>query len=73
MKKTEEIRTPTSCFNKARDDERMFVLLARDVCAPAAIRFWANERIRCGKNVATDPQIVEAFDCASAMERERGK
>lgn len=37
MTKTEELNDPNSCFNKARPDELMFVILARDVAAPKAI------------------------------------
>lgn len=58
------------CMAKAKDDEMTFVLLGRDVAAPATIRFWVNERIRLGKNVAEDPQIVEALECAKIMEGE---
>lgn len=72
MIKREELTNPASCMSRARDDEMTFVLLGRDAAAPATIRFWANERIRLGKNTASDPQIVEAFACAAAMEVERG-
>ena len=71
MIKRDEIETPDSCLNKARDDERIFVLLARDPAAPTAIRAWVNERLRLGKNVPSDAQIIEALDCADRMERER--
>ena len=73
MLKRLEISTPTSCLNKCRDDERLFVLLARDPAAPVAIRAWVAERIRLGKNTVTDPQIVEAIDCAAHMETERAE
>jgi len=73
MLKHVEISTPTSCLNKARDEERLFVLLARDPAAPIAIRAWVAERIRLGKNTLTDPQIVEAIDCAARMEVERAE
>lgn len=68
MIKRDELTDPRSCMSRARDDEYTFVLLERDDAAPATIRFWANERIRLGKNVATDPQIVEAFAAAARME-----
>lgn len=71
MIKTDEATNPNSCWNKGRDDERMFVLLARDEAAPMAIRTWVAERIRLGKNTYTDPQIVEALDCAARMDDER--
>jgi hypothetical protein len=71
MLKTEETANPQSCWNKGRHDERMFVLLARDEAAPAAIRAWCAERVRLGKNKLGDPQIEEAMLCAALMEDER--
>lgn len=62
---------PSSCMGKARDDEMTFVLLGRDVAAPAAIRAWIAERIRLGRNRPDDPQVVEAEQCARTMEAER--
>jgi hypothetical protein len=69
--KKDEIEHTESCLNKARDDERLFVLLARDPAAPVAIRAWVSERLRLGKNALDDAQIVEALDCAARMDRER--
>lgn len=71
MIKRDELEYSESCLNKARDDERLFVLLARDPAAPVAIRAWVKERIRLGKNVPDDAQVIEALDCADRMERER--
>jgi len=71
MLKQDELTNPNSCLQKARLDERLFVLLARDVTAPATIRFWCQERTRLGKNTIDDPQIQEALDCARLMELER--
>jgi hypothetical protein len=68
MKKFRELSDPESCLNRARDNEIIFVLLARDAAAPAAIRAWAGERMRLGKNRLSDPQILEALSCADAME-----
>lgn len=69
MRKRDELEIPTSCLNRAADDEMLFVLLGRDVAAPAAIRAWVAERIALGKNKANDAQILEALRCALAMER----
>jgi hypothetical protein len=66
--KRDELAVPESCFNRAADDERIFVLLERDVAAPHAIREWAVERVARGKNHADDPQIVEALKSAELME-----
>jgi hypothetical protein len=71
MLKINELANPFSCLNRAKDNERMFVLLARDEAAPVAIRAWCAERIRLGKNAPDDPQIIEAMKCAKMMEFER--
>lgn len=71
MRKTEELTNPRSCMSRARDDEMTFVLLGRDVAAPATIRFWVEQRILAGKNDKNDPQIVEALECATAMEEDQ--
>lgn len=68
MRKRQELTDPNSCMGRARDDELTFVLLGRDAAAPDTIRFWAAKRIALGKNIPTDPQIVEALECAAAME-----
>jgi hypothetical protein len=73
MLKADELLDPTSYFNIARSDEPVFVLLARDVAAPAAIRAWVQERIRLGKNTTTDPQIVSALGDAARMESTQGR
>lgn len=71
MRKDTERSVEHSCWNKAGENEMVFVLLARDVAAPATIRAWIGERLRLGKNAPGDPQIVEAEQCAAAMEREQ--
>lgn len=68
MMKHEELHNPTSCLNRAREYELIFVLLARDVAAPAAIRAWVAERLRLDKNQPGDRQITEALECARSME-----
>lgn len=73
MLKRDEIEHTKSCFNKASDGERLFVMLARDPAAPVAIRAWIAERLRIGKNTASDEQIREAFECAALMEMERSE
>jgi len=67
MRKAEELSDFTSCLNRATLDERLFVLLGRDVAAPATIRFWCDERVRLGKNAPDDPQILEARLVADLM------
>jgi hypothetical protein len=71
MLKRDELTNPAGCMFRARDDEMTFVLLARDLAAPVAIRAWVAERIRLGKNKPDDPQLVEAEECARAMVAEQ--
>jgi hypothetical protein len=68
MLKRNEFSDPSSCFNKATDDELIFVLLARDAAAPVAIRAWVAERMRLGLNRVLDKQLAEALDVAQTME-----
>lgn len=56
------------CYSRAKPDEPMFILLGRDKAAAKAVRYWVLERIKTGKNKATDHQIIEAYECAQAME-----
>jgi hypothetical protein len=70
MIKHEELTNPQSCMSRAKDDEMTFVLLARDVAAPDTIRDWCQRRVLAGKNAWTDPQIVEALECAYEMEQQ---
>lgn len=56
------------CYANAKDDEPMFVLLARDKASPAAVRYWCLERIKTGKNTVHDKQIVDAYRVATEME-----
>ena len=67
MTKAQELANTNSCWNKADDHEMVFILLGRDLAAPAAIRAWIDERIRLGKNKPTDRQIVTAEQCILTM------
>ena len=71
MRKRDELSRPDSCMSRARQDEMVFVLLSRDAAAPETIRYWANQRVRLGKNKPDDAQIVEAMACAAVMELEK--
>ena len=68
MIKGAEAAHPDSCWNRAAEDEMVFVLIGRDKAAPAAIRAWCAERIRLGKNSPDDVQILTAKAIADAME-----
>lgn len=71
MTKQQNIDDPNSCWNKARLDEEMFIVLGRDVAGPATVRFWCHERLRVGKNSYTDEQIIQIIEarcCAARMQ-----
>ncbi len=51
-------------------NELTFVLLGRDKAAPDTIRHWVANRLMHNKNKITDPQIIEALDCADLMGQE---
>jgi hypothetical protein len=42
MRKIDEADEPGSCFNKARAEEPVFVLRAKDPLFPEVVRTWAN-------------------------------
>lgn len=56
---------PFDCYANAEGDEPMFVLLARDPDAPRLVRDWVNARHERGED---QQKLVEALDCANAME-----
>ena len=68
MRRIDEFTNPDSCFNKADNEEPVFVLLARDPSAPIAIRVWVALRIKDGKNQMGDTQTTEALKLADEME-----
>ena len=68
MRKKDELTNPNSCMSRANQTEMTFVLLARDITAPATIREWCRLRCLHGKNTPKDEQIQEALACAEAME-----
>jgi DnaJ-class molecular chaperone len=53
------------CLTKAFDDERLFVLMARDPTAPAVIRYW----MELNQHRQPREKLVEATSCAMEMER----
>ena len=68
MLKRDEIADPTSCWNKAKDDDIVFILLQGDDASPETIRFWVNKRIELGKNKPGDRKMVTALQAADAIE-----
>lgn len=71
MFKKDEIADPNSCLGKAYPDEMVFVLLARDLAAPEAIRAWVGERLALGLNRAGDKQIENAIKTIQKMKRQQ--
>lgn len=53
------------CLEKAFEDERLFVLMARDYTAPEIVLEWVK------KNIHTQPEakLREAFECALEMSK----
>jgi len=64
MIKRLELSTPTSCLNKASDDEPVFVLRAKDPIAAMVVRYWADY----AKGDHEAAKIREAFRLADAMD-----
>lgn len=73
MLKRDELADPNSCWNKARDDERVFVLLERDDAIAGTIRDWAARRIEMGKNAPGDRKIAAALGLAAAIEEDKAR
>ena len=71
MRKEEELNNPTSCLNRAADNEMLFVLMGKDLATPETIRFWCKKRIELGKNKVDDEQIINAQKYAFEIEMER--
>lgn len=69
MLKLQEANRPDSCWNKAQDDEIVFVLRSRDKAMAATIRGWAEMRVKLGLNAENDPKILEALAIAAVVDR----
>lgn len=69
MRKIDEIEQPTSCLNRARAEEPLFVLRAKDRLAAGTVRAWANASEISGEH---EPgKIREARAIADAMDEYR--
>ena len=66
LTKREELANPTSCINKAAEDEPVFVLRGSDVLAPIVIRVWASMAKLLG---ASQQKVSGALTTADAMDR----
>ena len=69
--RVEEGAKADSCFNKAADDEPIFVLRAQDKLSPQLIRLWAYMAELTGE--VPEEKTKEAYHLASQMERWEGK
>ncbi len=65
MLKRDEIATPTSCLNKAADDEPVFVLRAKDPLAARVVRHWCTLAEQQGLH---EDKVPEADALAFQME-----
>ena len=54
-----------SCWNKAKDDDILFILKGTDITAAGLVMQWAN---RAAKNGAPAKKVDEARRIAEAME-----
>jgi hypothetical protein len=65
------------CYAKAEPDEPMFILLARDISAPATVEKWAEYRrglVLIDERPESDlVMVAEALDCAERMRAWRDK
>lgn len=67
MRKLLEINDPSSCLNKAEDNEPLFVLRAHDITTPDVVRFWLENAEAKGAQI--EPAKKEhALACIAQME-----
>ena len=64
MNKSDELKNPISCLNKASPNEPIFVLRANDLIAPQTIKLWAA--MAHGEH--EELKIQAALDLAESME-----
>ena len=64
MLKHYELSSPKSCLNKARTDEPVFVLRAKDPVAAMTIRHWAT----MSEDLQGKAKLQDALALADAME-----
>lgn len=67
--KRENLTNPKSCWNKAADDEPLFILRANDPVASKVVRIWAS----LSEGMKTQPRVKTggAWQVAVAMENWR--
>jgi hypothetical protein len=60
MRKKDELSKPKTCMGNAHPKEMVFVLLSRDVAAPATIRAWCDERTRIYNGWSVEDALTRA-------------
>lgn len=65
--KSEELRNPQSCLNKARSDEMLFVLKSSDPLFAQTVRLWCA----MAAGVHSEAKIMDAYHCADYGEKQR--
>ena len=65
--KVDHLADPNSCMGRAAEDEPVFVLRAKDLCAAAVVRFWAN----MASEVHDPGKVADARAVADAMDKYR--
>jgi hypothetical protein len=54
------------CYDKAGEDEPLFVLRATDITAPGVVKYWVASARRRG---CSEEKLQEALKCAEEMAR----
>lgn len=57
-RKIDELLNPNGCFNKAADDEPIFVLRANDPIAARVVRQWATQYLEDKRENSTDGTLT---------------
>ena len=70
MTKADERDNPDSTWNRTADDEPIFILCARDVCAPLTVLDWVERASRAGVAMG---KLREAFEQAIAMQKRQAE
>lgn len=73
MTKHEEKRDPDSCWNKALENEPVFVIRAKDPVCGLIVNLWCAIRINAGLNMRGDDKLTDAEHWIQMAERWRGK
>ena len=62
----EEMKNPNSCLNKAKTDEPLFVIRAKDELGSLIVRCWAQEAKE--RSLHEPEKVNEAFALADKMD-----